>query len=54
MQLPYDYNNNIMLTSFFIHPSNFNTWHYKDFSWFFFKIDIHRPLWLFILDYLGL
>jgi hypothetical protein len=25
MQLPYDYNNNIMLTSFFIHPSNFNT-----------------------------
>jgi len=54
MHLPHDYNNNIMLTSFFIHPSNFNTWHYKDFSWFFKNIDIHHPLWLFILDYLGL
>jgi hypothetical protein len=31
MQLPYDYNHNVMLTLFFIHPSKFNTWHYEDF-----------------------
>jgi hypothetical protein len=54
MQLPCDYNHNVMLTSFFIHPSNFNTWHYEKFSWFFWNIDIHCPLWLFILDGIGL
>ncbi len=31
MRLPYDYNHNVMLTSFFIHPSKFNMWHYEDF-----------------------
>jgi hypothetical protein len=45
---------NVMLTSFFIHTSKFSTWHYEDFSWFFWNIDIHRPLWLFVLDGLGL
>jgi len=49
-----DYNDNVMLTSFFIHPSKFNMWHYEDFSWFFKNIDIHCPLWLFILNGLGL
>ncbi len=29
MQLPYDYNHNITLTSFFIHSSKFNMWHYE-------------------------
>jgi hypothetical protein len=47
-----DYNDNVMLTSFFIHPSKFNMWHYEDFSWFFKNIDIHCP-WLFILNGLG-
>jgi hypothetical protein len=37
MQLPNDYNHNVMLTSFFIHPSKFNTWQYEGFSWFFLK-----------------
>jgi hypothetical protein len=37
MQFPYDYNHNVMLTSFFIHQSKFNTWHYEDFSWLFLK-----------------
>ncbi len=32
MQLFYDNNHNVMLTSFFILPSNFNKWHYEDFS----------------------
>jgi hypothetical protein len=32
MQLPYDYNHNVKLMSFFIHPSKFNTWQYEDFS----------------------
>ncbi len=54
MQLPYDYNHNVMLISFFIHPSKFNTWHYEVFSWFFWNIDIHCPLWLFVLDGIGL
>jgi len=54
MQLPYDYNHNVILTSFFIHPSKFNTWYYEDFSWFFWNIDIHHPLWLFVLSGLGL
>jgi hypothetical protein len=31
MQLPYDCNHNVMLTSFFIHSSKYNTWHYEDF-----------------------
>jgi hypothetical protein len=31
MLLPYDYNHNVMLTSFSIHPSKFNTSHYEDF-----------------------
>ncbi len=44
MQLPYDYNHNVILMSFFIHLSKFNTWHY----------DIHRPLWSFVLNDLGL
>ncbi len=35
MQLPYDYNHNVMLTSFFIHPSKLNTWHQKIFHDFF-------------------
>jgi hypothetical protein len=34
MQLPYDYIHNVMLLSFFIHPSKFNMWHYEDLSWF--------------------
>ncbi len=50
MQLPYDYNHNVKLTSFFIHPSKFNQWYYEDFSWFFWNIDIHHPLWLFVLN----
>jgi hypothetical protein len=54
MQFPYDYNDNVMLTSFFIHPWKFNTWHYEDFSWFFKNINIHHPLWLFVLNGLGL
>jgi len=54
MQLPYDYNHNVMLTSFFIHPSKFNMWHYEDFSWFFWNIGIHYPIWLFVLGSLGL
>ncbi len=54
MQLPYDYNHNVMLISFFIHPSKFNTWHYEDLLWFFWNTDIHHPLWLFILDDFGL
>jgi hypothetical protein len=54
MQLPCDYNHNVMLTSFFIHTSKFNMWHYEDFLWFFWNIDIHCPLWLFVLDGLGL
>jgi hypothetical protein len=45
---------NVMLTSFFNHPSKFNMSLYEDFSWFFKNIDIHHPLWLFILDRLGL
>ncbi len=32
-----DYNHNVMLTSFFIHSSKFNTWHYEDFCDFFSK-----------------
>ncbi len=51
MQLPYANIHNVMLMSFFIHPSKFNTWHYEDFLWFFWNIDIHHPLWLFVLDY---
>jgi len=31
IQLPYDYNHNVMLTSFFIHSSKYNTWQYEDF-----------------------
>jgi hypothetical protein len=31
MQLPYDYNHNVILMSFFIHQSKFNMWHYEDF-----------------------
>jgi hypothetical protein len=54
IQLPYDYIHNVMLTSLFIHPSKFNMWHYEDFLWFFWNIDIHCPLWLFVLDGLGL
>jgi hypothetical protein len=54
MQFPYDYIHNVMLTSFFIHPSKLNMWHYEDFSWFFWNIEIHYPLWLFVLDGLGL
>ncbi len=54
MQLPYDYNHNVTLTSFFIHPSKFNTWHYEDFFSVFWNIDIHHALWLFGLDGLGL
>jgi hypothetical protein len=45
-----DYNHNVMLTSFFIHSSKFNTWNYENFGGFFWNIDIHHPLWLFILD----
>jgi hypothetical protein len=48
LQLPYDYNYNVMLTSFFIHSSNFNTWHYEMVN-FFWNIDMYHPLWLFIL-----
>jgi len=45
-QFPYDYNHNLMLMSFFSHSSKINTWHYGFFFW---NIDIHHPLWLFIL-----
>jgi hypothetical protein len=31
MQFPYDWNHNVMWTSFFIHSSKFNTLHYEDF-----------------------
>ncbi len=41
---------NVMLMSFFIHSSKFNTWHYEDFWVTFWNIDIYYPLWLFILD----
>jgi len=51
---PHDYNHNVMLMSFFIHPSKFNTWHYEIFWWFFWNIDIHRPLWFFVLHGFGL
>jgi hypothetical protein len=50
MQFPYDYNHNVMFTSFFIHSSKFNTWHYeKNLVIFFWNIDIHHPLWFCIL-----
>ncbi len=54
MQLPYDYNYNVMLMSFFIHPSKFNMWNYENILWFFWNIDIHHPLCLsfkMVLDY---
>jgi hypothetical protein len=38
MQLVCNYHGNIMLTSFFIGPSKFDTWHYGIFGWNFFKI----------------
>jgi hypothetical protein len=38
MQLFYDYNYDVMLTSFFIHSSKFNTWFYEDFLVIFFEI----------------
>jgi hypothetical protein len=51
MQLPYNYNHNVMLTSLFIHLSKSNAWHFEDFSMnLFWNIDIHYPLWLLILD----
>jgi hypothetical protein len=51
MQFPYDYNYNVTLTSFFIQSSKFNTWHYEDVLVnFFWNINIHCPLWLFILN----
>jgi hypothetical protein len=43
MQLPYNYNRNVMIIPFFIHSSKFNMWHYEDFLVIFLKI-----LWLFI------
>jgi hypothetical protein len=54
MQFPHDYNHNVMLRSFFIHPSKFNIWHYEKNLWFFWNIDVHCPLWLFVLNNLGL
>jgi hypothetical protein len=57
MQLPYDYIHNVMLTSFFIHPSKFNMRHYEDFSWFFLKywypssIMIIRFQWSWIMTH---
>jgi hypothetical protein len=45
MQLPYDYNHNVMLMSLSIHTAKSNTWHYEDFWVNFLKnIDIHHPL----------
>ncbi len=38
MQFPCDYNHNVMLTSFLIHSSKFNTWHYDLFWVIFFEI----------------
>jgi hypothetical protein len=52
MQLICNYHGKIMLTSFFIHSSKSNTWHYG--GLFFWNIDLHHSLWLFIytvLDY---
>jgi hypothetical protein len=55
MQLPYNYNHDVMLTSFFIHSSKCNMWHYEIFLMgFFWDIGIHHPLWLFILNGLKL
>ncbi len=55
MQFPYNHNHNVMLTSLFIHSSKSNTCHYEGFLMnCFLTIDIHHPLWMFILDGLWL
>jgi hypothetical protein len=38
MQLPYDYNHNVMLMLFLIHSLEFNMWHYEDFWAIFLEI----------------
>jgi hypothetical protein len=38
MQLVCNYHGNVMLTSFFINPSKYDTWHYGDFLVCFFEI----------------
>jgi hypothetical protein len=38
MQLPYDYNHNVMLMLFLIHSLEFNMWHHEDFWVIFFEI----------------
>jgi hypothetical protein len=41
IQLVCNYHGNVMLTSFFINPSKYDTWHYGDFLViFFFEISI--------------
>jgi hypothetical protein len=49
MQLPYDYNHDVMLTSFLSIHRNL-TCTMKFFHDFFWNIDIHHPLWLFVLN----
>jgi hypothetical protein len=55
MQLRYDYNHNVTLTSYFMHSSKFNTWHtMKIFGWIFLKYWYPSSIRLFILDDLKL
>jgi len=43
IQLICNYHGNVMLTSFFINPSKFDTWHYEEFLGDFFgNIDLHH------------
>ncbi len=54
MQLSYDYNHNVMLTSFLIHPSKLNMWHQKIFHDFFeilISIVHYDYLFWMVLDY---
>jgi hypothetical protein len=49
MQLLYNYNHIVMLTSLFIHSSKHTTlWRFLDD--FFWNVNVHHLLWLFILD----
>jgi hypothetical protein len=50
MQLVCNYYGSVMLTSFFINPSKFDSWHYGDF-WMkiiiFWNIDLHHQLFMY-------
>jgi hypothetical protein len=50
IQLICNYRGNVMLTSFFIDPSKFDTWHYEDFWVIFWKYWFPPSLWLFIYN----